>query len=61
MEYEIERDNGDNNLDVFNYIAIELLEQLNCFEPPEKLIVRAESLLRSMHYDVQKHYIQELD
>ena len=57
MEYKTER----NNLDVLNYIAIELLVQLNCIKPSEKLILKAESLLKSMHDYIEKYHIQELD
>ncbi len=57
MEYKAER----NNLDVFNYIAIELLVQLNCIKPSEKLILKAESLLKSMHSYIEKYHIQEPD
>jgi hypothetical protein len=34
-----------NNFSILNYIAIELLAQLNCINPSEKLINKAESLL----------------
>lgn len=50
MEYRNER----NNLDVFNYRAIELLAQLNCLKPSEKLIYKAESLLKGICRDEEK-------
>jgi hypothetical protein len=50
MKDKIERD----NLDVFNYRAIELLAQLNCLKPSEKLIYKAESLLRGICRDGEK-------
>jgi len=44
MENKIEMD----NFSIFNYKAIELLAQLNCLKPSEKLINKAESLLKSI-------------
>ena len=50
MEDKIEKD----NLDMFNYRAIELLAQLNCLRPSEKVIYKAESLLRCICRDGEK-------
>lgn len=50
-----------NNLDVFNYIAIELLAQLNCLKPSEKLIFKIESLLKSVHSYIVRDHFQELE
>lgn len=52
IEHNIERD----NFDLFNYKAIELLAQLNCLTPSEKLIDKAESLLRGIHKDSEKTF-----
>ena len=50
MENKIERD----NFSMFNYKAIELLVQLNCPKPSEKLIYKAESLLRGIDGESEK-------
>jgi hypothetical protein len=53
MDYKIEQD----SFSILNYMAIELLEQLNCLKPSEKLVQKAESLLSGIEKEDEKHSI----
>lgn len=50
MENKIEMD----NFSMLNYKAIELLAQLNCLNPSEKLIYKTESLLKDLVQETEK-------